>query len=142
VFLRYEKGMKKKKRAGLSWLRLSLFLIISVSVFLLLSYPAYKDWREQEILKKKLEAELKEVRAENAKLKEEIEKLHSPDYIEILAREKFGLVKPGEKSYIVIPPKEEQPETTETTPSPPPQKNFWSKVKDFFNRLLRRDTVE
>ncbi len=134
--------MKKKKKTRLSWLRLFLFFIISVTVFLLLSYPAYKDWREQEILKKKLEAELREVRTENTKLREEIEKLHSPDYIEILAREKFGLVKPGEKSYIVITPKEEQIETTETTSSPPPQENFWSKVKDFFNRLLRRDTVK
>lgn len=124
--------MKKKKKARLSWLRLSLFLIISITVFLLLSYPAYRDWREQEILKKNLEAELKEVRAENTELKKEIEKLHSPDYIEILAREKFGLVKPGEKSYIVITPKEEQPETTETTSSPLTKKSLWEKTKDFF----------
>ncbi len=131
--------MKKKKRVRFSRLRLFIFLIISMTVFLLLSYPAYKDWREQEILKKKLEAELRKVRVENAKLKEEIEKLHSDDYIEILAREKFGLVKLGEKSYIVIPPREEQSETTETTPPLSLKKNYWSKVKDFFNRLLRGD---
>ncbi len=131
--------MKKKKRVRFSRLRLFIFLIISMTVFLLLSYPAYKDWREQEILKKKLEAELRKVRVENAKLKEEIEKLHSDDYIEILAREKFGLVKPGEKSYIVIPPREEQSETTETTPPLSLKKNYWSKVKDFFNCLLRGD---
>lgn len=133
--------MKKKKH--LSGLRLFLFFLISGTVFFLLSYPAYKDWREQEKLKKKLETELKKVRAENAELKGEIKKLYSPDYIEILAREKFGLVKPGEKSYLVVSPQEESTrEVTKTgkSNSPPSlKKSFWQRTKDFLRRLLKRD---
>jgi cell division protein FtsB len=132
--------MKKKRKRRISWLRLLFFLLISTTVFFLLSYPAYKDWREQEKLREKLEAELKEVRAENSKLRGEIEKLHSPDYVEILAREKFGLVKPGEKPYIVVSPEEEgEPQTTETTSSPSLKKSFWERTKDFLHHLLKKD---
>ncbi len=104
----------------------------------MLSYPAYKDWKEQELLKRKLEAELQKLERDNAKLKEEIEKLNSPDYVEMLAREKFGLVKPGEKPYLVISPEESVSEETTETTSPPPD-NIWLKIKVFFHQLLKRD---
>lgn len=44
-----------------------------------------------------------EMIAKNDKLREEIEKLNTPSYIEQLAREKLGLVRKGE---IMIAPKE------------------------------------
>lgn len=36
----------------------------------------------------------------------QIERLKDPDYLEAKAREQMGLVRPGERSYIVVPPPE------------------------------------
>ncbi|MCX7780141.1 MAG: septum formation initiator family protein [Negativicutes bacterium] len=52
--------------------------------------------RETEASRQKLE-QLKQV---NASLNEELERLKKPSYIEKLAREELGLVKPGEVPYI------------------------------------------
>jgi len=43
---------------------------------------------------------------ENKELKEEIERVRSPEYVEKVAREELGLVKPGE--ILLIPVEEEQ----------------------------------
>ena len=43
---------------------------------------------------------------ENKELKEEIERVKSPEYVEKVAREELGLVKPGE--ILLIPVEEEQ----------------------------------
>jgi cell division protein FtsB len=49
-----------------------------------------------------LEQSLAEVRAENADLREEAERLREdPSAIEELARRDLGLIKPGEKLFIV-----------------------------------------
>ncbi len=47
---------------------------------------------------------------QNAQLREEIRLLHRPEYIERLAREQLGLVRPGEIAVIVVEP----------TPAPAP----------------------
>lgn len=54
----------------------------------------------------RLEKKLVTLRAENRHLKEEIKRFNDPDFIEVLAREKLGLVKEGQRSYVVIPPRE------------------------------------
>lgn len=49
-----------------------------------------------------LEGSLAEVRAENARLREEARRLREdPDAVEDLARRELGLIKPGEKLFIV-----------------------------------------
>jgi len=58
----------------------------------------------------KIEAEIAEAEAENQRLKEQLENSSSHEYIEEVAREKLGLVKPGEKMFI---PVEEDEETGE-----------------------------
>lgn len=40
----------------------------------------------------------------NARLKQRIERLRDPDYIEQRAREQIGLARPGETTYVVMPP--------------------------------------
>jgi cell division protein FtsL len=52
----------------------------------------------------RLEREVETVRRANAQLREEIRRLHSPQYIERLAREELGLLRPGEISVILVRP--------------------------------------
>jgi cell division protein FtsB len=50
-----------------------------------------------------LEADLDEIRAANGALAEGIRRLRDPDYLEQEARA-LGLVRPGERSFVVLPP--------------------------------------
>ncbi|MDR7545026.1 MAG: septum formation initiator family protein [Armatimonadota bacterium] len=54
------------------------------------------------------------LRRRNAELRERIRLLHTPEYIERLAREQLGLVKPGEIAVILVQPT--------PTPSPSPSR--------------------
>ncbi len=58
----------------------------------------------------RLARERDELRRENAELREEIRLLNTPEYIERLAREQLGLVRPGEIAVILVRP----------TPAPAP----------------------
>jgi hypothetical protein len=57
-----------------------------------------------------LARERDEVRRQIAQLREEVRLLHTPEYIERLAREQLGLVKPGELAIMLVVP----------TPAPSP----------------------
>lgn len=46
---------------------------------------------------------LEELEAENEVLAERVEALRSPDEIERLARQDFGMVRPGEEPYRILP---------------------------------------
>ncbi|HEX2240536.1 MAG TPA: septum formation initiator family protein [Actinomycetota bacterium] len=52
-----------------------------------------------------METNLVRLRRVNQGLAHRIERLKDPDYIEQRAREQIGLVRPGETSYMVVPPK-------------------------------------
>lgn len=54
--------------------------------------------------------DLNEVRSSNAQLAERVARLNDPDYVEQRAREGMGLVKPGETSYVVMPPARPAPD--------------------------------
>ena len=47
---------------------------------------------------------LEHVERVNERLAERIERLKDPDYIEQRAREQIGLVRPNERTYVVVPP--------------------------------------
>jgi cell division protein FtsB len=48
--------------------------------------------------------QLQDTRAANARLAEYVERLKDPDYLEQRARAQLGLVRPGETSFVVMPP--------------------------------------
>ncbi|MDQ7849010.1 MAG: septum formation initiator family protein [Armatimonadota bacterium] len=86
-------------------------LVLAAATLLLRAYgastlTAYRLRREAA----RLEGQIQTLRRENAQLREEIRRLHTPAYIERLAREQLGLVRPGEIPVILI----------RTTPTPPP----------------------
>jgi len=49
------------------------------------------------------ESELADLRARNGDLEERAERLRDPREIEQLAREEYGMVRPGEEPYVVLP---------------------------------------
>lgn len=79
---------------------------LAVNAFGATYLATYRLHREAD----RLTRELGTLRRENAQLREEIRRLHTPHYIERLAREQLGLVRPGEIPIILVRP----------TPAPPP----------------------
>jgi cell division protein FtsB len=64
----------------------------------------------------------------NRRLKNRIHRLQDPDFVEQLARQQVGLVRPGEIPYVVMPPSGEQlakkkakKERKEAASTPPPE---------------------
>ncbi|MBD0358816.1 MAG: septum formation initiator family protein [Rubrobacter sp.] len=55
-----------------------------------------------------LQADIEEVERENAAKERAVEELQTPQGVERAARERYGMIKPGEKVYMV-PEEEEEP---------------------------------
>ena len=73
---------------------------LAVNAFGATYLATYRLHREAD----RLTREVGTLRKENAQLREEIRRLHTPQYIERLAREQLGLVRPGEIPIILIRP--------------------------------------
>lgn len=83
-----------------------LFIVlISISIVLAGSWTYQIVELDQSMEKRKTDLihQKKHMTAQNEKLRDNIEKLNTPSYIEQLAREKLGLVRKGE---IIIAPKQ------------------------------------
>lgn len=59
----------------------------------------------------RLEALKRDFQEQNAVLREEIKLLATPQYVEKLAREQLGLVKPGEVAILIVQPRPLSPTT-------------------------------
>ncbi len=81
----------------------ALVLLVAVLAMLLaISYPLrqYVDARGDVA---RLEQRLSGLEEQNRTLHEQIERLHDPEYVERLARECLGMVRPGEIAFVVAP---------------------------------------
>ena len=65
----------------------------------------------------------------NGQLEDEIEALTTPVEIERRAREDFGLVRPGEIAYIVVPTEVDEVEVSESNERP---ESWFDSIVDFF----------
>ncbi len=73
---------------------------------------------------------------DNQQLRDEIKKLRNdPHYIELLARKDLGLIKEGEKAYVVIEPDEKNSKKVKAPPAPP--KNLWQQLEVAVSKKLR-----
>jgi cell division protein FtsB len=76
--------------------------------------------------------QLTALRNENAALAEDIEMLGTDAEIERLAREQYGLVRPGETAYVVVTP--DEPPVIDIAPETvvrSDQRRWWERVWDF-----------
>jgi cell division protein FtsB len=88
-----------------------LVVVTIVAVGLFLGSPARAWWSQSDDIGV-LESDLETQDARNGELHERIEALGTDEEIERLARERYGLVRPGDESYVVLPP----PELSTTEP--------------------------
>ena len=85
------------------------------------------------------EAQLEALIAENRKLEQEIAALQSPQEVERLAREHFGLVMPGDIAYVAIVPEGSVPDDGESEPAFERSVPWW---KSIWNFLTGEDLVD
>lgn len=84
-----------------------IFRILLISIFLYSGYKFYKNYcniRELENKIIELEDNIVRAKEEKSNLEEELKNVNNPEYIEKIAREELGLVKPGE--LLIIPVEE------------------------------------
>ncbi len=82
-----------------------LLVGLLVALFLWSIYPL-KQRAEQQRANRLLREKIDESKGKNQELGEEVDRLKSYEYVELVARREFGLVKPGETSVWVIPAEE------------------------------------
>jgi cell division protein FtsB len=70
---------------------------------------------------------------ENTKLDQQVQVLQTDAEIERLAREQYGLVKPGEQAYAILPPK--PPPTTVAPPAPPKSRGQRGLLSQVWRRM-------
>ena len=79
-------------------------LLVFLALILIIFFPGYAKIQEMRQKNRKLEADIKRLKAENIALSLEKEKLETdPNYLEQVAREKLGIVKKGETVYRLVP---------------------------------------
>ena len=91
------------RRAIPRWLA-SLAVLGIVVVVAMVFGSAYWDTYQIKREAGRLARERDDLRRQNAQLREEIRLLNTPEYVERIAREQLGLVKPGEVAVILVAP--------------------------------------
>jgi len=85
----------------------------------------------------------RDLEEQNAQLRAEIQALHTPEYVEKLAREQLGLVKPGEIAFLIVQtppdaaPGRALPQDTRERPTPA-QGDWLSRLRDAVRHFLGR----
>jgi len=98
-------GQKMKRKKTIFQNRIMIFpLIIILGVLFLLSNDmGIYRWYQLRKERNHIQAEIDQFIQDEAKLTDELDRLkNDDDYIKMIAREKFHMVKPGEKVFRVI----------------------------------------
>ncbi len=104
--------------------------VVLISLALLFSYSAIATYQKSKIAKQKtrqVESELEKLKDQEASLANSLNDMNSPFGVEKSLREKFGIIKDGEKSIIIIEPQEEINDVIEKE-----NKGFFEFIKNIF----------
>ena len=96
-------------------LRVSVATIVVIGLLFVVVFPVQAWMRQRDDLHAS-EHRLEVIRAERIRLQHEAQQLKDPREVERIARELYGMVRPGEQAYAVVP----GPTTTTTTAPPGP----------------------
>jgi cell division protein FtsB len=91
----------------------ALLSVLLVGILFAFVYPT-QTFLDQRSRTNDARSQLDLLRTENAKLADASSKLHDDDEIARIARQLYGLVKPGETPYVILP----APTTTTVAPAP------------------------
>ncbi len=99
---RNNSGRNAAKKKNINVKRLLISLIIAIAA---IYYIYIMVWQQIAISKKSkdieaLERQLVEATAESERLSQEVENLNDPEYLERVAREQLGLVRPNERVFV------------------------------------------
>ncbi len=95
----YEMKPKKTKKPIRSKSIVMILLAVYLAYSLTAQYITIRNARAQEA---RIQAQIEEIKKENEKLKDEIERMRSDEYIERIARERLGLIKFGEFMFVDV----------------------------------------
>lgn len=114
------------------WFAVSVLLAVTVSLtaaFGTTFLHVYRLDREAA----RLEQLKRDLEEQNAALREEIKLLHTPEYIEKIAREQLGLVRPGEIALLIVQSPAEPPVVDRPAqPRPGRAARFWKAIRRLF----------
>jgi cell division protein FtsB len=112
--------------------RKMMFVVLFIGAAFILFFPA-RQLVEQRQRIASLEDRLQQLHTENDLLEQDVKRLEDPAELEVLARERLGLVKPGERAYYVEPV-----EPTAAPATPEEQRPaWWERSWEWFTSLLR-----
>ena len=78
------------------------------------------------------------LQAENDRLEREVEQLEDPNQLELEARERLGLVRPGERMWVLVPPPPPSVQP-DAEAADEPGRPWWSRWWDSLVGLVRGD---
>ncbi|MEP6625678.1 MAG: septum formation initiator family protein [Acidimicrobiia bacterium] len=109
---RYSTVQVRRRRAFA--LRASVALVVVIGLLFVVVFPV-SAWLDQRASLSQAEQRLATLRRERQRLDRTAHRLRSDAEVERLAREKYGMVHPGEQAYVAVPG---SPTTTTTTTLP------------------------
>lgn len=94
------------RRFGPPWIRRVVQVVAACALLVIGSLFAREYWQTYQLhrVKAELIRERDELLRQRAQAREEIRLLNTPEYIERIAREQLGLVRPGEIAIMLAPP--------------------------------------
>ena len=129
-----EASAAKPKRPGAF---VAVLLLVGLAIVLAGVFP-FRQLIAQERLVENTEAKLDVLVAENEALRAEIDAVGTPAELERIAREQYGMVRPGETSYVVEPEGGAVPEATNAEQQDVDSRSLLERFWDF---LTGRDLV-
>jgi cell division protein FtsB len=112
-------------------LRIGLLAVVIAGLAVTGIAPAQQVYEQDRLIESE-RARLAELTRQNTDLERRLARNQDPAYVEKLAREQLGLVRPGETAYVVVPGSA-IPAPPEPRPEPP---SLWDRVSRWFGELL------
>jgi cell division protein FtsB len=116
-------GARRARRTSLPpglvrWSRpllLAAFAVATIAALAAWVFPT-RTWLDQRAALAETSVELEELEAQRAALEQRVAELDSDEHIERIARSEYGLVRPGEEAYAVLPAPEKPVELPDIWP--------------------------
>ena len=86
-----------------AWRRIAVLVVATFIVLLFTAFYPYRQLQAGRSEREKARVELAEKERERAALEQRVALLREPAEVERLARERYGLARPGEVPFIVVP---------------------------------------
>ena len=113
-------------------LRLGLLALVVGALAVTGIAPAQQVYQQRKLIEQE-KVKLAALTEKNAALESRLARSQDPAYMEKLAREQLGLVRPGETSYVVIP----SPAIPAPPPETPVQPSLRQRIGSWIRDLLR-----